>query len=305
MSLRWTIPHRRYNGTLDQKFQIDNYERLLSYDDYYSVIPEDGWERMQATLFRENGSTRLNLDFRGVTLESQQHMYLQHFYPDLNEAPFMGVLSSLSDGTGKMHNGDAAMMMRSFGIGTLAFMDEMTENYTISQRRMISNTLNRLASRSEAMDNMEMLEHFAIYLCAAAPLLEEFFEHKDKIVGDDFLDLLSSGDDWDAVLDNAGHDTHDEELEQALWDHIEEAFGSFHRVIDAVEITPEKYQFLARGVTAVCVVGYKGSLTEDQVLYIGSHHDTILENADALKVTKDLSVSNLNELARGDEDPFG
>lgn len=302
MSLRWTKPYRRYDGTLDQRFEMEHYDRLLSYDDYYSVIPEDGWEHMQAALFRDNGSFRLNLDFRGVTLESRQHMYLQHFYPDLNEAPFMSVLSSLSDGTGNMENGEAAMMMRSFGIGTLAFMDEVTEDYTISQRRLVSNALNRLAVRSDALDNTEMLEHFALYVSTAAPLLEEFFEHKDRIAGNDILSLLGADDDWDTVLENSGGNETDEELEQLLWDHIELAFASFHRVIDAVEITPEKYQFLARGVTAVSVVGYVGSVTEDEVLFIGSHHDTILKNAETLKVTKDLRSSHLNELAREDDE---
>lgn len=296
ISLRWTQPYRQHNGTLPQKFEMENYDRLLGYEDYYSVIPEDGWEKMRKVVFQQTGRTKVDIDFRGVVMESEQHLYLQHFHEDLNEAPFMKLLSSLSDGSGKMRNSEAAMMMHSFGEGTIMFIEDTCADYTMSQRRLVSDALNTVALRSEAMDNMEMLEHFAFYVATSAPLLEEFFEHKERLTGNDVLDLISSGADWETALSTSGTD---EEARRLLWEHIEEAFGVFHRVIDNVEVTPEKYTFLARGVTAVYVVGYKSQLTEDDILYIGSHHDTVLRNADVLRTTKDLSNSRLNELARG------
>lgn len=295
ISMRWTVPYRLSNGSLPPQFEIDNYERLFSYDDFYSVIPEDGWEKMRRVVFEQTGRMKLNFDFRGVTLESEQHLYLQHFHTDINDASFMKLLSSLSDGTGKMQNGEAAMMMQSFGEGTIAFVAEATEDYSLSQKRLVSDALNTLAVRSEALFNVEMMEHFAMYVATAAPLLEEFFEHKDRIVGNDILDLLSAGTDWEAALSNSGID---DETQELLWSHIEGSFGVFHRVIDNIEVTPEKYTFLARGITAVHLIGYKGTVEEDEILFIGSHHDTILRNADSLRLSTDLSVPNLNTLAR-------
>ena len=296
LSMDW-VPNSAVedDGSLNADFENDNMERLHGCSGPPSVLTEDEWEIVQ-----DSEDSESDFVLGPLSIPRWYLACLTYFTGEIREdIPCISALLVLADGMEEGHAsvGEAALLMMDFEPETLSMIERTCFSYDIEHRALILDILNREADQPTP-DDLERIQNLVRFASATAPLMDAFIA----------VDLDDDDEDDEIIPTTPEelHESHKEahvkvEAHYEFLDHVDECHDWFDAAVSLEEykIDESNYVDIARGLTACHLVSCNSieDATESTIANIGRHMKEIVNHADDLVLSRDLSREGLKRLA--------
>jgi hypothetical protein len=195
--------------------------------------------------------------------------------------------------------GEAALLMMDFSAETLSMIERTCFSYDIEHRALILDILNREADQP-CPDDLDLIQSLLKFVTATAPIMDAFIAVDDE--GDDY-----DGD--DEIIPSTPEELQETHTESRLkleghyefLDHVDACYNWFETAVawEEYKLTEDNYVDIARGLTTCHLVGCNSieDATESTIVNVGRHMKQIVNHADDLVLTRDLSREGLKKLS--------
>lgn len=282
------------DGSLNEDFENENIERLHGCSGPPSILTEDEWEIVQ-----ESEDNEQPFIMGPLSIPRWYLACLTYFTGEITvDIPCISALLVLADGMeeGEFSAGESALLMMDFSAETLNMIERTCFAYDIEHRALILDIINREADQP-CPDDLDLIQNLVTFVAATAPIMDAFiavdddeFDGDDEIIPSTPEELQESHS--ESRLKIEGH--------YEFLDHVDECYNWFETAVawEEYKLTESNYADIARGLTTCHLVNCNSieDASESTIVNIGHHMKDIVNHADDLVLTRDLSRDGLKKL---------